>query len=133
MNCSIWDSGKIKIWEWVTQPWECHNERLLLNTFSETVLVNKLIEYLYVAKILSYKFGCLRAKTVTTFSFSQIYDEKEKKYEVLLLLLFIVLASISYYLHKFLSLLITFFYYVIRSIWGIIFLKYTNSHLVSFL
>ena len=56
---------KIKILEGVSQSWESHNERLLLiKNLGERVLVNNLLEYLYTATILSYEFGCLRAKMV---------------------------------------------------------------------
>ena len=37
-------------------------KKLLLKTLGERVLVNKLLKYLYTAKILSYEFDCLRAK-----------------------------------------------------------------------
>ena len=43
---------KIKTWEWLSESWESHDEKLLLTSLGESALVNNLLEYLYTAKIL---------------------------------------------------------------------------------
>ena len=57
---------KIKIWERVAS-----HKKVIKKILSERALVNNLLKHLYTAKILSFEFGCLRAKIVKTFSFWQ--------------------------------------------------------------
>ena len=96
---------KIKIWEGVISHKKVETKYYYLKLY-ERVLVNNLVNNLYTAKRLSNEFGCLRAKMEKNFYI--FTNLRRKKNLVLLLPFFVLLVSVSYYLHHFVSLITKF-------------------------